>query len=70
MSPGSTASANTQVATSASPFRANRDQPVLMTRSEKGISAIGKRGLRIPPVSASATNMFRKRGTICSVSAE
>jgi hypothetical protein len=49
-------------------FFAIRDQPFLITRSENGIRVAGKRGLRIPPVSPSARNMSRKRGTICSVS--
>jgi len=46
-----------------------RDQPLLMTRSEKGISMAGNSGLRIPPVSACARNISRKRGTILRVSA-
>jgi len=48
------------------PF-AVRDQPFLMTRSEKGIRMAGSSGLRSPPVRDSAPSMSRNRGTTSTV---
>src|SRR4051812_6603836 len=65
---GSTAIAVSAPTTTASVIFAVRDHPVLMTRSEKGMSIVTISGLRIPPVSAWAANNKRKRGTIFAVS--